>query len=91
MNIAEIRAKYPSPRDPIDDDQTIASYCVGGALCLSLGWAWRFPTSDMLADAIKEANLAMKLYAIDAAMEIIRLSDACEWEAAWEKLEAALT
>ena len=93
MNIAELRANYPNPMDCLDNDsfRNPAKYCVGGALCLSLGLPFNFPTPGILWTAILQVNpKANALYLVDQAAEVIKKNDAGDFEGAWATLAEAL-
>lgn len=100
MNAAEIRAKYPSPRDPLNDDHTAASYCVGGALCMyqtqlqawSMPIPLRFPNPFDLTECIIQTNMDINIdRAIAFAEAIIKANDAGDYEEAWTELDEALS
>lgn len=92
MNVADIKAKFPNPSDPLDDQKTETSYCVGGAFCMALGWKSNtFPNVDILMEALREANADLSIRLADKyAVDIIKANDAGDYEAAWKALGDAL-
>jgi hypothetical protein len=102
ITVEEIRAKYPNPSlanlgvsatfieedIPQPDD-----YCVGGALCLTMGYskALCFPETKDLAFVLYRANTGLPLYLAAAYAErIICNNDKGNFALAWETLGEAL-
>jgi hypothetical protein len=88
MNVSEIRARYPRP---VTTRNSVDSYCVGGAFCLSVGYRARFPRKEFLTMILPEANPHLSgLQALRFARLIVQANDAGDFEAAWKHLNAAL-
>lgn len=92
--IAELQAQFPTPRIDTDDDFTLDSYCVGGALCQ---WVYlengsNFPDEVELSGALRAANPALdRPDALDYALAIIAANDGGDFPCAWATLARALT
>ena len=97
INIIAVRTAYPTPRSFGDNDNSDASYCVGGAICLytelqEVGDA-RFPNKDQLALVLEELNPQLSChhpFAQYMAQKIIDKSDHERYEDAWEVASQAL-
>lgn len=95
ISVEELKKAYPSPTTP---GCSRDGYCVGGALCRSLGIDSNFPGSTRLGNAIIKAtgrDLESLMYylrdgAYDRADIIIGLNDAGKFDEAWDALEKAL-
>ncbi len=90
MNIKEMKEKYARAGSCWDEN---APYCVGGAYCQATGFTTmskRFPPRITLAEALQEMGGVEKAVAEEAAIQIVKLNDNGEIEAAWQLLEETL-
>lgn len=88
--IKQARAKYPNPISLKDSKDTNNEYCVGGAICQTLGRNVRFPASYSLDHALSQANPNLGAMGLGFACSIIRANDTRNFDKAWELADEAL-
>lgn len=94
--IASARETYPAPRTEGDDDCTDASYCVAGAVVLSLDYAdWcenpRFPGEGDFADVLCDLNPHLtEDTALEYATKVTVSNDNGDFGDAWDYARQAV-
>ena len=93
VDLADLRRQFPHPQACPADMPTSGTYCVGGALCLTVfqSCPTPFPAAAFLAEALRAVN-----HHIDAtrarefARAITSANDADDFEKAWLLMSEAL-
>ena len=90
--VQRIRSAYPNPVSLALSNSCNDGYCVGGAVCMSVGMFTSRPTIDMIAVALSKINPSLSLGdSIDYALEIINYNDRREFASAWAVVNEAVT
>ena len=92
MTIPDIQAQFPHPRRAVQSPaREPGAYCVGGALCLSVGDRWHWPEPWQLRQALRHLNPALRHASASwYARRIIKANDRAEFATAWRLATAAL-
>lgn len=87
---AELRANYPAPRRIPLGKWPDNTYCIGGVLCLGVGYNTPFPEAIELADVLQRYYGFDEVSAWEYAREVIQANDEERWEDAWGFVKLAL-
>lgn len=93
ITVEEIREQYPDPiNSTVYFSGITKGYCVGGALCLALGYRnQKFPFWPYLGRKLQEANPRISLLrSWWYALRIIHHNEKERFEKAWTLLDTAL-
>ncbi len=91
ISVVDIQQEFPDPVSCHSDRTHKYHYCVGGAVCQSVGMLYDFPRRSILAVALRRLNPQLKEeIAYRYALAIINLNDDFEFDEAWAVVDRVL-
>jgi hypothetical protein len=92
--IDDIKKQYPNPQQPTHavEEHDQKAYCVGGAVCLSVGVLNHFPQNHILAEVLMKLNSTLPYeLAYIYAKRITESNDTGRFAKAWTCVDSAIT